>query len=183
MSKVTCVGCNDKFEPDDLAEVSYDGHESVMLCPRCVFIVALYHEWGVKKEWVVGGIHPSVVCSKIRKIVENEFYKDPVGTYKKYLGAMIARQEFESRVIHVPASVIEKINEFPFVFIDPGVAGKYKFARGVEVLLDAGDLKLKRRIYGFTTIKSRYLKKYGQPKTSVVLFLPEVYDAVETVVA
>lgn len=184
MAKVKCDGCLETFDSVDLTEVSHDGAaERVHLCPRCVFIVALYSERGVKKEWVAGGVHPSVICSDIRKIVENEFYKNPHATYKKYLGAMIERQEFEHFVVHVPAAVIEKIGEFPFVFLDPAVSVKYKFKPGVVVTLDAGDLKLKRRLYGFAKIKGQYLKKYGQPKTSVVLFLPEVYDAEETVVA
>lgn len=177
MSKVQCDGCFDKFDEDALSEVSYDGREQVRCCPRCVFIVALYHELGIKKEWVRGGIHPSVVSSNIRKIVEKEFYKDPHGTYKKYLGAMIERQEFDARVVHVEPAVIEKINDFPFVFLPVENVNRYRFEQGVDVTLDAGDLKLKRKLYGFTVIKGKYLKKYGRRETSAVLFLPEVYDA------
>lgn len=178
--KRCCDGCNDKFELEDLSDVT-SGGENMLFCPRCVFIVALYHVNGVDKDWTRGSIHPSLISNKIRKIVENEFYKNPAATYKKYLGEMIERQEVAANIVHVSADVVNRLREFPFVFMAPADAERYKLERGAEVVLDAGDVKVRRRLYGFTTIKGRYLKKYGRCETSTVLFLPEVYDDEKTV--
>lgn len=173
--KRCCDGCNDKFDVEDLSDVT-NGGENMLFCPRCIFIVALYHERGIDKDWTRGSIHPSVISANVRKIVETEFYKNPVATYKKYLGAMIERQEVAARIVRVSADVIKHLGEFPFVFMAPGDAKRYNLSRGDEIVLDAGDVKVRRRLYGFSTIKARYLKKYGQRETRTVLFLPEVFD-------
>ena len=174
--KEVCIGCNGKYHSDSMTDVNTDGEELVRLCPRCVFIVALYIENGIEHRFTAGSLHPSMICSRYRKIVEQEFYKDPHATYLKYLGNMIRRQEAKRRILHVDESVIKRIDEFPFVFLPPEDAEKFDLKSGVDITLVADDLRLTRKLYGHTKIEAKYLKKYGQKKTSVVLFLPEVYD-------
>lgn len=177
MKKVCCAGCRETFDADTMTDVAR-GDEIVLLCPRCVFVLALYISNGIKRDFEYGSLHPSVINSKYRKILENEFCKNPHEAYKKYLGKMIEDQEIKRRIIHVSEDVILNLGKFPFVFVAPKEAGKFNFSPGVDVTLDAGDLKITRKLYGFCNIAGRHLRKYGQSSTRTVLFLPEVYDAV-----
>jgi len=174
MSKINCDGCFEKFDAETMTDVSRDG-KNVMLCPRCVFILALYIENGYVREFECGSLHPNLINSKYKKILKEEFYKNPYEAYKKYLGKMIERQEIAHRILHVSKDVILNLEKFPFVFLVPKDAEKYKFEHGVEVTLDAGELKTTRRLYFFRNIAGRYLKKYGQTSDRTVLFLPEIF--------
>lgn len=172
MEKKTCDGCFEKFDEDVMTNVTNSDSSVALLCPRCVFLIAMYLEDGIKREFIRGSLHPDVINSRYRKILKNEFYVDAHATYKKYLSRMINRQETKRRIIHVPEKVIKNLAEFPFVFMNPGDDRKYNLEPGVEVTLTAGDLKENRRVYGFNTIDGKYLKKYGRTAKSLVLFLP-----------
>lgn len=172
MGTQKCDGCNEPCEETLLTDVTQDG-DDMLFCPRCVFIVALYHENGIDKVWERGSIHPSFISNSVRKIVEKEFYKDPYGTYKKYLGNMIDRQEKRDCVIHVTDKVIDNITTFPFLFLEPNEANKYHFKENTVVTLKSENKKLTRNLYGFRTIEAKYLKQYGHKQTSTVLFLTD----------
>ena len=170
--KIQCDGCFELCDNEVLSHVTQDG-DNMLFCPRCLFIVALYHENGIEKVWERGSIHPSQISNSVRKIVEKEFYKDPYGTYKKYLGKMIDRQEKRDNVIHVSDTEIDNITVFPFLFLEPNEANKYNFKENTEVVLKSENKKLTRNLYGFRTIEAKYLKQYGHKQTSTVLFLTD----------
>lgn len=172
MAKRICDGCGEPCDETLLTDATQDG-DDMLFCPRCVFIVALYHENGIDKVWERGSIHPSFISHSVRKIVENEFYKDPYGTYKKYLGKMIDRQEKRENIIHVTDKIIENIITFPFLFLEPNEAKKYNLKEHTQVVLKSENKKLTRNLYGFRTIEAKYLKKYGHKQTSTVLFLTD----------
>ena len=171
MAKRTCDGCHESYEEEFLSDVTMSGGD-MLFCPRCIFIVALYEEEGIKKEWQPGQIHPSMISNRVRTIVENEFYPHPKETYEKYLGNMIRRQEIKARVIRVTEKEIERLTSFPFLFLSPEEAEKYKFENGVDVTLKSEKQNIVRNLYGFRTIEGKFLKKYGRKQTSTVLFLP-----------
>lgn len=169
--KRRCDGCFDEFEEDFLSDVTMSGGD-MKFCPRCVFIVALYHEEGIEKEWQAGQIHPDKISNRVRKIVVNEFYEHPKETYEKYLGNMIHRQEVKALIIRVSDKEIDRLANFPFLFLEPEKAKEYKLENGVNITLKSEKQNVTRNLYGFKTIEAKYLKKYGRKQTSTVLFLP-----------
>ena len=180
-SKKHCFGCGEDFPERTFCAINDNGDE---LCERCIFVLALYTQRGIKKQITAGILNPRMLNSQFRKIVEEEFYFDQTAAYKKYLGEMIRAEETDRRIIWITAEEIRKIAaDFPFYLMTDTEKQQFKPAEGIELTLRANpDDKgnpdtIRRRIYAIHRIPPRAAKKYtGDPTRRNVCFIPEVYD-------
>ncbi len=117
-----CPLCKGDFPEDTFSEINDEGTKG---CPRCIFLIALYIENGIKKHLTEGCLMPDRINARFRKILEEEFYPNPAATYKKYLAGMIDREEAELRIIYLPTAEIRKNAErLAVCFADTGAGRK-----------------------------------------------------------
>lgn len=176
-----CFGCGEDFPARTFCEINDNGDE---LCERCIFILALYTQQGIEKRITAGNLHPRLLNSHFRKIVEEDFYLNQKAAYEKHLGSMIRAEEAKKRIIWIAAEEIRKIaDDFPFYLMTDAEVQKFNPAEGAELTLrtraaGAGQPDtIRRRIYAIRRIPARAAKKYsGDTTRRNVCFIPEVYD-------
>ncbi len=167
-----CPLCKGDFPEDTFSEINNEGTKG---CPRCIFLIALYIENGIKKHLTEGCLMPDRINARFRKILEGEFYQNPAATYKKYLAGMIDREEAELRIIYLPTAEIRKIqNDWPFVLLTPEQAEKYKPVPGANLTVRDEKIttEIRRRIYATHVLNKRQAAKYGMKTRATACFIP-----------
>lgn len=173
--KVICPTCGDKFPADTFSVINEHGTK---VCARCVFVIALYATNGITKTLKDGTLAPEKLNSKFRKILEDEFYINPVEAYRKYLGDMIRKEEKHFRIVDVPAEDFRKVQsgDFPFFLMTEQDAKQYNIQAGENLTLRNAynhDETLTRQIYAVQRIPGKAARKYaGNPKRKYVCFIP-----------
>lgn len=176
-----CPACGEDFPVRTFGTINDEGTE---VCERCVFVLALYQENRIRKQFKEGGLHPSLLNAKFRKILEEEFYVNQREAYHKHLGGMIRREEEKQRIIWIDGAEIRRIKaDFPFYLMTDDEVQRFHPEEGAELCLryeeegSKPDIVLKRRIYAMHRIPARTAKRYcGRTDRRTVCFLPEVYD-------
>ena len=176
-----CFGCGDDFPVRTFCEINDNGDE---LCERCIFVLALYTQQGIKKRITAGNLNPHMLNSHFRKIVEEDFYLNQKAAYEKHLGDMIRAEEAKQRIIWIAADEIRKIAaDFPFYLMTDAEVRQFNPTEGEELTLRTNAAAagqpdtIRRRIYAIRRIPARAARKYtGSPDRRNVCFIPEVYD-------
>ena len=172
-----CHACGDEFPESCFFSINDNGDK---VCERCIFILALYIQNGIRKKVSSGNLHPEKLNAQFRKIVEEEFYIDPKKAYKTYLGEIIKKEEEDRRIIWITGKEFHRIkNDFPFFLMTEEEVSTYHPAESVEITLRTEDPlngeedTLKRRIYMMHKITAKAAKKYsGNAKRRFVCFVP-----------
>ena len=164
-----CTGCGNRVPAEDMTAVNDDGLE---VCPRCVFILALYHLRGIEKTFEPGGLSPERINSEFRRILETEFNINPRECYIKHLGPVIRDQEIKSGIVNVESSALDRLNEWPFVLL-PMEYRAFRPAAGRLLRISDGKREVLRRIFKAHTIKAEYAKKYGASGDAIACYVPE----------
>lgn len=177
--KTKCPTCGDSFPEDSFVDVNGEGFK---ICPRCVFVLALYKQAGVEKQVFQGrhDLNPARLNARFRKILDEDYYRNPAEAYRKYLPDMIEAEEVEMRIIHVSEEQFRKVQSgsFPFLLFSDEDVAKYRLGKNVEITLESeGNGELKRTIYAMHRMPGRFAKKYsGSALKKNVCFLPEEND-------
>lgn len=165
-----CRGCYNDVPEDTLIEVANDG---TRVCPRCVFILGLYQQAGIKKTVTEGGLMPSRINARYKRILETEFNANPEAAYEKYLKPLINEAEGEAGIIRVDDSTLDKLSVFPFVLIPKTSAALYNTESGTTLTLKSKNRKVTRTIYASHVMPKRAAKKYGVTGGAVACYIPE----------
>ena len=176
-----CFGCGEDFPERTFCEINDNGDK---LCERCIFVLALYTQQGIRKQITAGNLHPRTLNAQFRRIVEEDFYLNQTAAYEKYLGPMIRAEEAKNRIVWIAAEEIRKIaDDFPFYLMTDAEVQTFSPTEGAELTLrtrnaEAGQPDtIRRRIYAIRRIPARAAKKYsGDTARRNVCFIPEVYD-------
>lgn len=176
-----CFACGEDFPERTFSEINDEGDK---VCERCIFILALYAQNGIKKKITAGNLHPRTLNAKFRKIVEEDFYMDPAAAYQRFLGAMIQEEERKQRIIWITPAEIRKIaDDFPFFLMTDAEFQQFRPEEGADLTLRTRTPEkgrpdtIRRRIYAIHKITGRAAKKYsGSADRKHVCFIPEVYD-------
>lgn len=173
--KQICPTCGDRFPADTFTGINDRGTK---ICARCVFVIALYRTNGIEKKLSDGCLVPDKLNSKFRKILETEFYVNPVDAYQKYLGEMIREEEKHFRIIDIPGAEYERITagEWPFHLFTESDVKAYNLREGEDLTLRNADRpgeQFTRQIYAMSRIPGKAAKKYaGNPKRKYACFVP-----------
>ena len=165
-----CPTCLDYFPVRDF--VPYD---TIEICPRCVFVMALYQKFKIKKKLASGGLAPGILNSSFRKILLEEYYLDPAGTYEKYLGEMIAEAEKQEKILRIKEEELSKIlSGWEVILLSPQKAKSFQFAAGdvITIRPDHGE-DLQRKIFATHQMPKKYAANYGAKTAVTVLYIPE----------
>ena len=162
-----CVGCYKEIT--GVPTVLNDGKA---LCPCCTFVVAVYTERGVNKQFLHGGLMYHKIGNSIRKAVDL-FMVNPKLAYEMFLPKMLKRMTgYEIADKDMDALIDES---FPFVKLSIDDAERFELEQGNEFRCKSPDGRsLCRHIYAirkFTGKESRD-RHYGR-KAFVALFLPK----------
>ena len=174
--KTKCPTCGDSFPEDSFVDVNGEGFR---ICPRCIFVLALYKQAGVEKQVFQGrhDLNPDRLNARFRKILDEDYYRNPAEAYQKYLPEMIEAEEVKMRIIHVTEEQFTKVENgsFPFLLFTDADVAKYRLGKSVQITLEAeGKTALKRTIYAMHKMPGRFAKKYsGSALQKNVCFLPE----------
>lgn len=173
----TCILCGDKQHAEDMSLINEQGTKA---CPRCIFLIALYHKEGINKKLSMGCLMLEKLNAKFRKIIQEEFNPHPKETYRKYLGEMIDEEENRLGIVRLTEEQFSAVAEkdFPFVFLDIAEAEKLELKQGRELTLQVGDngsKRIARKIYSFTKFSARTARKYGHKKSAVICYVPEEF--------
>ena len=173
--KTVCPTCGERFPADTFSAINDRGTK---VCARCVFVIALYNAAGITKKLNDGCLAPSKLNSKFQKILEEEFYVNPVEAYQKYLGDMIRQEEKYFRIIDIPGDEYTQITagEWPFHCFTEADVKTYNLTEGEKVTLRNADKpgeQFTREIYAMSRIPGKAAKKYaGNPKRKFACFIP-----------
>lgn len=173
--KAVCPTCGDKFPSDTFSVINEHGTK---VCARCVFVIALYNANGIQKKLSQNCLTPEKLNSKFQKILENEFYLNPIKTYEKYLGNMIRQEEKHFRIIDIPGDEYTQITagEWPFHCFTEADVKTYNLTQGEKITLRNADKpaeQFTREIYAIQRIPGKAAKKYaGNPKRKFACFIP-----------
>ena len=175
MKMETCILCGDQQLAEDMSPINEKGTKA---CPRCIFLLALYHTLGIKKKLFSGSLMPHKLNSRFQKILQEEFYKKPKATYRKYLGSLIDEEEDKIGLIRMEEKDFNSVKDesFPFVFLDEAVANRLQIAPGRELNLQIGDdgsNRLQRKVFSSKLLSVKDARKYGYKKKKVVCFVTE----------
>ena len=165
-----CPTCLDYFPVRDF--VPYD---TIEICPRCVFVMALYQKFKIKKKLAPGVLAPGILNSNFRQILEEEYYLDPAGTYEKYLGEMIAEAETQEKILRIKEEELSKIlSGWEFILLSPQKAKSFPFSVGDVITLrpEHGE-DLQRKIFATHQMPKKYAANYGAKTAVTVLYIPE----------
>lgn len=174
-AKAICPTCGDKFPENTFTGINEQGTK---ICARCVFVIALYRTNGIEKKLSNGCLAPEKLNSRFRKILETEFYVNPVDAYQSHLGDMIRQEEKHFRIIDIPEQEYTKITagEWPFHCFTEEDVKTYNLLQGEKVTLrNSGKPAetLTREIYAIQRIPGKAAKKYaGNPKRKYACFIP-----------
>ena len=165
-----CPTCLDYFPVRDF--VPYD---TIEICPRCVFVMALYQKFKIKKKLAPGVLAPGILNSNFRQILEEEYYLDPAGTYEKYLGEMIAEAETQEKILRIKEDALAKIlSGWEFILLSPQKAKSFHFAVGdVITLRRENGQDIQRKIFATHQMPKKYAANYGAKTAVTVLYIPE----------
>lgn len=166
-----CPFCHDSFPEKDF--VPLDGAK---VCPRCVFVLALYSENKISKKITPGCLAPEKLNSTFRQILEEEYYLDPAGAYQKYLGRMLEEAEKLERIIRVKEDALARIlSGWEFLLLSPQRAKSFQAKEGEEIILrpDQGGEEVKRKIYAIHKMPKKYALQYGAKTAVTVLYIPK----------
>lgn len=166
-----CPTCLDYFPIKDF--VPYD---TIEICPRCVFVMALYQKFKIKKKLAPGVLAPGILNSSFRQILEEEYYLDPAGTYEKYLGEMIEEAEKQEKILRIKEEELSKIlSGWEFILLSPQKVKSFPFSVGDVITLrpEHGE-DLQRKIFATHQMPKKYAAKYGAKTAVTVLYIPEV---------
>lgn len=165
-----CPTCLDYFPIKDF--VAYD---TIEICPRCVFVLALYQKHKIKKKLAPGVLAPGILNSSFRKILEEEYYLDPAGTYEKYLGEMIEEAEKQEKILRIKEEELSKIlSGWEFILLSPQKAKAYDFAAGDTITLRRENgCDETRKIFAIHKMAKKYAVQYGVKTAVTVLFIPK----------
>lgn len=85
--KVRCIGCNSMVDARAVTNIATKD-KPFKVCPQCAFIAGMYVvvQGREDKAFEPGAFDLSRIAAPIRKIVKEEYLKDPVGTTEKYMG-------------------------------------------------------------------------------------------------
>ena len=174
-NKQICILCGDLQPESDMSLINEKGTKA---CPRCIFLIALYHSLGIDKKLRKGGLMPHKLNAKFQKILKKEFYPHPKETYRKYLGQMIDEEENRLGLVRLTEEQFTavKSEEFPFVFLDVSEAEKLSIKPGRVLILqvgDCGDNRLERKVYSSKLLTVKQAKVHGFKRQKVVCFLPK----------
>ena len=165
-----CPTCLDYFPVRDFVPL-----DDLEVCPRCIFLLALYQKFKIKKKLASGVLAPGILNSSFRKILEEEYYLDPAGTYEKYLGEMIAEAEKQEKILRIKEEELSKIlSGWEFILLSPQKAKSFQFAAGdvITIRPDHGE-DLQRKIFATHQMPKKYAVKYGAKTAVTVLYIPE----------
>ena len=99
-----CIGCNNDYPEDFLTNISFD-KTPFKVCPQCAFIVGYYQEVLKKPKNFVkkGDLSLDRIAAPIKKIILQEYQKDPMAAVKKYLGDAIdsIMDDYRKGIIHL----------------------------------------------------------------------------------
>lgn len=162
-----CVGCYKEIT--GVPTILNDGKA---LCPCCTFVVAVYTERGVDKQFLHGGLMYHKIGNAIRKAVDL-FMVNPKLAYEMFLPKLLKRMSgYEITDKEMDALIDES---FPFVKLSLEDAERFDLEQGNEFRCKSPDGRsLCRHIYAmrkFTGKESRD-HHYGR-KAFVALFLPK----------
>ena len=132
----------------------------------------------IKKKLFSGSLMPHKLNSRFQKILQEEFYKKPKDTYRKYLGSLIDEEEDKIGLIRMEEKDFNSVKDesFPFVFLDEAVANRLQIAPGRELNLQIGDdgsNRLQRKVFSSKLLSVKDARKYGYKKKKVVCFVTE----------
>lgn len=173
--KTVCPTCGERFPADTFSSINDRGTK---VCARCIFVIALYNANGITKKLDNGCLAPSKLNSKFQKILEEEFYVNPVEAYQKYLGDMIRQEEKYFRIVDIPGAEYDRIvsGQWPFHLFTEGDAKAYNLQEGEKLTLRNADKpgeQFTREIYAIQRITGKAAKKYaGNPKRKYACFIP-----------
>ena len=173
--KAVCPMCGDRFPADTF---SYINDRGTKVCARCIFVIALYNAAGITKKLNDGCLAPAKLNSKFQKILEEEFYVNPVDAYQKYLGEMIKKEEKYFRIIDIPGAEYDRIisGDWPFHLFTESDVKAYNLQEGEKLTLRNADNpgeQFTRQIYAMSRIPGKAAKKYaGNPKRKYACFVP-----------
>ena len=174
MSTEVCLFCGEKYPADAMSVINDQG---VTACPRCVFLIALYNEEGVKKTLKAGGLMPHKLNARFQKILKDEFYPHPKETYKKYLGRIIAEEESKIGLIRLSGKQHSAVRreDFPFVFLDVEEAERLDIHPGRLLSLQVGEDvsgRFSRKVWSSKLLTAKEARKHGYKGRKVVCFVP-----------
>lgn len=162
-----CVGCY-----KEITGVPTMLNDGKALCPVCTFIVALYTENEINKQFLHGGLMYHKIGNAIRKAVD-VFMVSPKKAYETYLPKMLKRMAGYDVTDDEMTALIDE--SFPFVKLSIDDSERFELKEGNEFRCKSPDGRsLCRHIYAirkFTGKESRE-HKYGR-KAFVALFLPK----------
>jgi hypothetical protein len=173
--KTVCPTCGDRFPADTFTGINDRGTK---ICARCVFVIALYNANGITKKLTDGCLAPDKLNSKFRKILETEFYVNPVDAYQSHLGDMIRQEEKYFRIIDIPGDEYTQITaeDWPFHCFTEDDVKTYNLLQGEKITLRNADKpaeQFTREIYAIQRIPGKAAKKYaGNPKRKYACFIP-----------
>jgi hypothetical protein len=162
-----CVGCFKEIT--GVPTMLNDGNA---LCPTCTFIVAVYNENGIDKQFKQGDLMYHKISNTIRKAVD-DFRINAKRAYQTYLPKMLKRMMGHEITDTEMTALIDE--SFPFIKLSIDDAERFELKVGNEFRCKSPDGRsVCRHIYAirkFTGKESRE-HKYGR-KAFVALFLPK----------
>ena len=92
--KVRCIGCNSMVDARAVTNIATK-EKPFTVCPQCAFIAGMYVvvQGREDKMFEPGAFDLSRIAAPIRKIVKEEYLKDPVGTTEKYMGKALDEEQ------------------------------------------------------------------------------------------
>lgn len=92
--KVRCIGCNSLVDARAITNIATK-EKPFKVCPQCAFIAGMYVvvQGREDKMFEPGAFDLSRIAAPIRKIVKEEYLKDPVGTTEKYMGKALDEEQ------------------------------------------------------------------------------------------
>lgn len=96
--KVRCIGCNSMVDARAVSNIATKD-KPFRVCPQCAFIAGMYVVVQGREDKIFepGAFDLSRIAAPIRKIVKEEYLKDPIGTMEKYMGKALAERKAERK--------------------------------------------------------------------------------------
>lgn len=92
--KIRCIGCNSLVDARAITNIA-TREKPFKVCPQCAFIVGMYVvvQGREDKMFEPGAFDLSRIAAPIRKIVKEEYQRDPIGTMNKYMGKALDEEQ------------------------------------------------------------------------------------------